>query len=89
MQAAVGAGYRGAVEAKANANTAPAEFYGRAALQAAAEAGHEEIVKRLLMAGADVNAVPAEWYGRTALQATAETGHGGAVVLLLGSRRRR
>lgn len=55
----------------------------RTLLQAAAEDGHEQIVRQMLEAGADVNAAPAKWEGRTALQAAAENGYTRIVELLL------
>ena len=58
---------------------------GRTALQAAAEAGHLEIVKRLLAAGADVNMPAAKPGGRTALQAAAKAGHYEVVERLLAA----
>ncbi|UKZ78705.1 hypothetical protein TrVFT333_006451 [Trichoderma virens FT-333] len=53
-------------------------------LQAAAEKGHQEIVKKLLAAGADVNAAIgySKW---TALQAAAEKGHQKIVKKLLAA----
>ena len=53
-------------------------------LQAAAEIGSLDLVKRLLNAGADVNAPPAEDSGATALQVAAMYGFIGIACLLLG-----
>src|SRR5947199_322369 len=47
----------------------------RAAIEVAAEGGHEKMVVVLLVAGADVNAAASGYHGRTALQAAAEGGH--------------
>lgn len=52
-------------------------------LQAAAEIGSLDLVKRLLNAGADVNAPPAEDSGATALQVAAMYGFIGIACLLL------
>ncbi|KAI5810847.1 ankyrin repeat-containing domain protein [Pyronema omphalodes] len=57
----------------------------RTALQAAAGAGHLEVVNQLLRVQADVNAEPSKEDGRTALQAAAEGGHLDVVNRLLES----
>lgn len=61
----------------------PVHRFTRTALQAAAEGGHEDVVRVLLDAGAGVNAPAAPGFGRTALQAAAEGGHHKAVALLI------
>lgn len=72
----------------AEVNAPPAEESGRTALQAAAESGHEDIVKYLIDNGADINAPMMETAGydkpgRTAIQAAAENGHEEIVIYLI------
>ena len=69
--------------ANADVNAA-AGYCGQTALQAAAGAGHLEVVERLLAANADVNAATAD-YGQTALQAAARAGHLEVVERLLAA----
>lgn len=56
-------------------NEKPAPHYGRTALQAAAGAGHLNIVSLLIDKGAKKDEEPAPYYGRRALQAAAGAGH--------------
>jgi ankyrin repeat protein len=62
-----------------------AQINHKTALQAAAEAGHLEVVQALLAANADVNSSPAKYGGGTALQAAAEAGHLEVVHALLAA----
>ena len=64
-------------------NAKVAFFTGRTALQAAAGAGHLEVVERLLTAKADVNAEAAIYCGRTALEAATQAKHLEVVERLL------
>jgi ankyrin repeat protein len=71
------------IRAGADINAAPAEDYGRTALQAAAEAGHLLVVNALLRENADVNAPPGETFGQFALYAAAKNGHLEALNMLI------
>ncbi|KAL0639987.1 hypothetical protein Q9L58_000815 [Maublancomyces gigas] len=56
---------------------------GRTILQAAAECGHEEVVKMLIEAQANIDTLSSIHSGRTALQGAAGNGHQGIVRVLL------
>ncbi|KAL0634527.1 hypothetical protein Q9L58_006546 [Maublancomyces gigas] len=64
---------------------APLADWQRTAMQAAAAAGHQDVVTQLIEAGAEVDAEPAEMFGRTALQAAVESGHVQLVNQLLAA----
>lgn len=61
----------------------PARYQGRTPVQAAAEGGHEDVVRLLWDLGADVNAAPSPSGGLTALQAASRGGHLALVAFLL------
>ncbi|CRG88382.1 Protein TANC1 [Talaromyces islandicus] len=73
------------IKAMTDLNATPARDQGRSKIQAAAEGGHFDMVKRTLEAVADVNAGPAENGGRPALQAAAEGGCFDILKKLLGA----
>lgn len=60
-------------------------YQGRTPIQAAAEGGHEAMVRLLLDLDADVNAPPSPCGGRTALQVASFSGHVGVVRLLIAN----
>lgn len=60
-------------------------YQGRTPIQAAAEGGHEAMVRLLLALGADINAPPSPCGGRTALQTASFGGHVEVVRLLISS----
>ncbi|KAI5844239.1 hypothetical protein BZA05DRAFT_409495 [Tricharina praecox] len=64
-------------------NSAPAEWSGRTALQAASGGGHLAVVDRLLENRVGFKAPPARFNGRTALQAASAGGHLAVVDRLL------
>ncbi|KAI5843803.1 hypothetical protein DFP73DRAFT_513616, partial [Morchella snyderi] len=63
-------------------NEKPAPHYGKTTLQAAAGAGHLDIVSLLIDRGAKKDEEPAPYYGRRALQAAAGAGHLNVVKFL-------
>jgi len=69
----------------ADVNAPPAKFYGRTALQAAAEhiPANVDLVRLLIEKGADVNGPAAKFNGLTALQVAAARGHFQIALLFL------
>ncbi|RSM14962.1 hypothetical protein CEP52_001098 [Fusarium oligoseptatum] len=90
LQAACGSKYLDRLEMArlllsrgADVNAAAGVWFGRTALQAAAERGDMDLVQLLLDKGANVNAPPCDHGGITALQAAARSGNQDLVQALL------